>query len=351
MSVNFAELPKALLHDHLDGGLRVETVLDLAEHSDHLLPADNPAELAAWFHQDGSGSLERYLEAFTHTTAVMQTAAALERVAFEAVEDLAADGVRYAEIRFAPSLHTGGGLEPTEVMAAVAAGVREGERTTGTVARLITVAMRTMSDSEEVARLAVASQHLGVVGFDVAGAEAGNPPGRFQAACRHVLDANLSLTIHAGEGDGPPSIAEALHPCGAQRVGHGVRIVEDCQIEGGEIVGVGELAGFIRDQQIPLEISQSSNLDTNLYPDPASHPVGALYRAGFDVTINTDNRLMSRTSMSNEFEQLATHHGFGVDEFHVVTVNALRAGFADWPRRASLLDEVNEVYRRLGSRF
>ena len=351
MTNSFSDLPKALLHDHLDGGLRVETVLELAERAGHPLPADTPEELAAWFHQDGSGSLETYLEAFAHTTSVMQSAAALERVAYEAVEDLAADGVRYAEIRFAPSLHTREGLEPTEVMAAVAAGIAQGEQATGTVARLITVAMRTMSDSEEVAKLAVASRHLGVVGFDVAGAEAGFPPRLFRAACQHVADANLPLTIHAGEGDGPSSIAQSLHQCGAQRIGHGVRIVEDCRIDGGEIAGVGELAGFVRDQQIPLEISLSSNLDTNLYPDAAAHPVGLLYRACFAVTINTDNRLMSRTAMSSEFGLLADHHGFGIDEFHVVTANALRAAFSDWPMRADLLDEVNDTYRRLGSRF
>ena len=351
MTVSFSELPKALLHDHLDGGLRVATVLELADEAGHRLPTENLAELSDWFHQEGSGSLELYLEAFRHTTSVMQTAPALERVAFEAVEDLAADGVRYAEIRFAPSLHTHGGLEPTEVIAAVASGVRAGEAATGTVARLIAVAMRTMSDSEDIAKLAVSSQHLGVVGFDVAGAEAGFPPRIFKAACQHVHDANLPITLHAGEGEGPSSIAQAIHSCGAQRIGHGVRIVEDCEVDGTEIVELGDLAAYVRDQQIPLEVSVSSNLHTNLYPTATAHPVGLLYRACFAVTINTDNRLMSKTSMSKEFELLADHHGFGIDEFHAVTVNALRNGFADWPLRHGLLDEVNAEYRRLGSRF
>jgi adenosine deaminase len=280
----------------------------------------------------------------------MQTPAALERVAYEAVLDLAADGVRYAEVRFAPSLHTAGGLEPTEVVAATAAGIRAGEAHTGCVARLIVVAIRTMRDSEAVAKLAVASRPLGVVGFDIAGAEAAHPPRLFKAACQHALDANLPVTLHAGEGDGPTSIAQALHQCGAQRIGHGVRIIEDCEMTDGEIAGLGDLAGFVRDQQIPLEVSVSSNLHTAMYPTADAHPIGPLHRAGFAVTVNTDNRLMSGTSMSDEFGLIASSHGFGLEDFHAVTTTALRTGFAPWPIRRRLLEEVNEAYRRLGSR-
>jgi adenosine deaminase len=350
MTFRPADLPKALLHDHLDGGLRVATVLELAGDVGYDgLPADGPAELAAWFHQGESGSLESYLQAFTHTVAVMQTSPALERVAYEAIVDLADDGVRYAELRFAPSLHTAGGLEATEVMAAVAAGVRAGESTTGCCARLIVSAMRQMHDFEEVAKLAVASRHLGVVGFDLAGPEAGYPNATYRVACRQVEEANMPITIHAGEGDGTSQISQALHRCHARRIGHGVRIVEDTTVTDGSIVELGELATYVRDLRIPLEVSPSSNLHTGLYPTPGAHPIGLLHRAGFAVTINTDNRLMSGTSMTNEFQLVADHHGFGIDDFHAVTRTALEAGFGEWPERRRLIEEVDSEYRRLGS--
>jgi adenosine deaminase len=350
MTLRLADLPKALLHDHLDGGLRVATVIALAADIGYDgLPADDPAALADWFHQGGSGSLEAYLEAFTHTIAVMQTPAALERVAFEAVADLAADGVRYAEIRFAPTLHTAGGLEPTEVLAAVAAGIRAGEASTGCVTRLIVAAMRQMHDFEDVAKLAVASRDLGVVGFDLAGPEAGYPNGSYRTACQHVEDANLPVTIHAGEGDGTSQIAQAIHQCDARRIGHGVRIIEDTTVIDGAVAELGELASYVRDLRVPLEVSVSSNLHTGLYSTPEAHPVGLLHRAGFAVTINTDNRLMSGTSMTKEFELLATHHGFGIDDFHAVTRTALEAGFGEWPERRRLIEEIDSEYRSLGS--
>ena len=346
MPSQFVAYPKALLHDHLDGGLRVETVLELAEEAGYDgLPATDPAELADAFHQGESGSLEAYLQAFTHTVAVMQTAAALERVAYEAVVDLAADGVRYAELRFAPSLHTAGGLEPTEVVAAVAAGVRAGEAATGCVARLIVAAMREMHDSEDVAKMAVASRSLGVVGFDLAGPEAGFPNADYRIACRQADEANMPITVHAGEGDGTGQVSQAIHHCRARRIGHGVRLIEDTAVTGGEITEVGELASYVRDLHVALEVSVLSNLHTGIYPDAAAHPVGALHRAGFAVTLNTDNRLMSGTSMSREFEVVADHHGFGAEDFHAVTRTALDAGFAEWPVRQLLLAEINDQYR------
>ncbi|NNL13772.1 MAG: adenosine deaminase [Acidimicrobiia bacterium] len=350
MTYRPADLPKALLHDHLDGGLRVATVLALAAEIGYDgLPVSDPAELEAWFHQGESGSLENYLESFTHTIAVMQTAAALERVAFEAVTDLAADGVRYAEIRFAPSLHTAGGLEPGEVMAAVASGIRAGEAATGCVSRLIVAAMRQMNDFEDVAKLAVANRHLGVVGFDLAGPEAGYPNSSYRVACQQVADANLPVTVHAGEGDGTSQIAQAIHQCDARRIGHGVRIIEDTTVIDDAVAELGELATYIRDLRVPLEVSVSSNLHTGLYPTAAAHPIGLLHRAGFAVTVNTDNRLMSGTSMSHEFELLADHHAFGIDDFHAVTRTALEAGFGEWPIRQRLLEEIDAEYRGLGS--
>ncbi len=350
MEPTLAELPKALLHDHLDGGLRVATVLELAADIGYeSLPAGEPAALAAWFYQGESGSLENYLEAFSLTLAVMQTQPALERVAYEAILDLAADGVRYAEIRFAPSLHTAGGLERTEVMAAVAAGIRAGEQATGCISRLIVDAMRQMHDSEDIAKLAVASRHLGVVGFDLAGPEAGYPNSSYRTACQHVEDANLPVTVHAGEGDGTSQIWQAIHQCGARRIGHGVRIIEDTTVADGAIVELGPLATYVRDLRVPLEVSVSSNLHTAIYPTPEDHPVGLLHRAGFAVTINTDNRLMFATSMTREFQLLADHHGFGIDDFHAVTRCALETGFGEWPERRQLIDEIDDEYRNLGS--
>ncbi len=350
MTSGLTDFPKALLHDHLDGGLRIGTVLELAAEVGYEgLPAGESEALSAWFYQGESGSLENYLDAFAHTTAVMQTPSALERVAHEAVQDLAADGVRYAEIRFAPTLHTAGGLEPTEVVAAVAAGIRAGETETGCVARLIIGAMRQMHDSEDVAKLAVASRHLGVVGFDLAGPEAGHPNGSFRSACHHVDDANLPVTVHAGEGDGTSQIWQALHQCGARRIGHGVRIIEDTAVSDGTITELGPLAAYVRDLRIALEVSVSSNLHTGIYPAPPAHPVGMLHRAGFAITLNTDNRLMSRTSMTEEFELVAQHHGFEVEDFHTVTRQALEAGFGEWPVRRRLLDEIDDRYQELGS--
>ncbi len=351
MSSGFVSYPKALLHDHLDGGLRVATVLELAADAHYEdLPTTDPDELGEWFHQGGSGSLESYLRAFDHVVAVMQSADALEQVAYEAVVDLAADGVRYAEWRLAPSLHTAEDLEPTEVLAAVAAGIRAGEAETRCVTRLIVSAMRNMTDADAVAKLAVASRDLGVVGFDLAGPEAGYPNADYRAACRQADEANLAITIHAGEGDGIAQISQALHHCRAGRVGHGVRIIEDATVSDGEITDLGDLATYVRDMQVTLEVSVLSNVHTGIYPDPASHPVGLLHRAGFAVTLNTDNRLMSGTSLSQEFELVAEHHNFGVEDFHEATRNALRAGFGEWPARQLILAEINDAYRsNLGS--
>jgi adenosine deaminase len=350
MTSRLSELPKALLHDHLDGGLRIATVLELADAAGYDgLPVTDPAALADWFHQGRSGSLERYLEAFTHTIALMQTSGALERIAYEAVVDVASDGVRYAEIRFAPTLHTAGGLEPTEVVAAVAGGLRAGEADTGCMSRLIVDAMRPRHDSEEVAKLAVASRRLGVVGFDLAGPEAGYPNRGFRTACRLVGDANMPVTIHAGEGDGVSQIWQAIHECGARRIGHGVRLIEDATVTDGAITGLGPLAAYVRDLRVPLEVSVSSNLHTGIYRSPEAHPIGMLHRAGFALTVNTDNRLMSATSMTGEFRLLADSHGFEIDDFHEVTRAALVAGFGEWPRRRALIEEIDERYRALGS--
>lgn len=338
-------LPKALLHDHLDGGLRVDTILELATAVGYEgLPANDEAGLREWFHQGESGSLERYLESFDHTLAVMQTAEALERVGYEAVVDVAADGVVYAELRFAPAFNTDGGLTLEEVVAAVARGVQTASSETDCVTGLILDGMRQMKDSEEIADLAVASRDLGVIGFDLAGPEAGYPNDDHAPACLRAREANLPVTVHAGEGDGVHQIWRALHHCGALRIGHGVRIIEDTTVINGEITDTGPVASFVRDVQVPLEVSVSSNIHTGIFPTVAQHPIGMLHRAGFAVTLNTDNRLMSGTSMTTEFALVAEHHGFGIGDFHAVTRRAILAGFTPWPRRQELLEKVDEIY-------
>lgn len=337
--MDYVRLPKVVLHDHLDGGLRPASIVELAAaHGYHDLPEADPERLAAWFHQGEAGSLERYLEAFVHTVAVMQTGQALERIAYEAVLDLAADGVVYAELRFAPTLHLAGGLRPREVVEAVLAGARRGEEETGLVTRILLTALRDQEDSEQVAALAVALRGTGVVGFDLAGPERGHPPDLHLPACRAVRQAGLGLTIHAGEGDGPHSIWRALVLCGADRIGHGYRIAEDARLGSGRLESAGRLASVVRDRRVPLEICPTSNLHTAGMA-PGDHPLGALHRAGFTVTLNTDNRLMSATSMSGEFRLAVEHHGFEAPDLLAVTTAALEAAFCDLPTRRQLLEE------------
>jgi len=337
-------LPKVLLHDHLDGGLRPATVLSLAgEQGYDGLPHQDEATLGSWFDQTDSGSLVGYLAAFDETIAVMQTPSALERVAREAVEDLAADGVVYAEIRFAPSLHCRAGLSRAEVIDAVLAGLASGEEATGTTARVIVDAMRQDHDSEEIARVAAAYVGRGVVGFDLAGPEAGFPAAAHSAALGVAGGAGLHITVHAGEADGPASMADALDS-GAERIGHGVRIVEDAEVRGGEIVGFGPTARRVVEGRIPLEICPYSNLHTRAVPSAAAHPAGMLHRAGFTVTLNTDNRLMSNTTMTKEFGLATDLLGFSEDDLRVVTLNAVEAAFCDEATRTAVRDRVLAGY-------
>jgi adenosine deaminase len=337
-------LPKVVLHDHLDGGLRPATILELAADIGYEgLPHADRASLASWFDQSRSGSLERYLAAFEQTVAVMQTEPALRRVATEAVEDLAADGVVYSEIRFAPSLHTRAGLSRREVLRAVLAGVVEGEQRTGTVGRVIVDAMRQDDDSAAVARAAAEFVGEGVVGFDLAGPEAGFPPTLHREAIDLARRSGLRITIHAGEADGPASIAVALD-CFAERLGHGVRIADDLVLEAGRVAGLGPVAARVHRERIPLEVCPLSNVHTGAARSLAEHPIGLLHRAGFVVTINTDNRLMSGTSMSKEFAAVSEHHGFGPAALRRATLHAVDAAFCDEETRRLIGDRVSGGY-------
>jgi adenosine deaminase len=342
-----ARAPKVLLHDHLDGGLRPATIVELAAETGYdQLPATDPATLAAWFVEAcSSGSLERYLETFTHTVGVMQTEAALTRVASECAQDLAADGVVYAEVRFAPELHVERGLGLDEVVRAVQAGFRQGEELAAAAGHPIRVgtlltAMRHAARSREIAELVVRHRDSGVVGFDIAGAEAGFPPSRHLDAFEYLRRENEHFTIHAGEGFGLPSIWEALQWCGADRLGHGVRIIDDVHLGPGGQVTLGRLASYVRDKRIPLEMCPSSNLQTGAAASIAEHPVGLLTQLRFRVTVNTDNRLMSATSMSREMRLLSEAFGYGPADLQWFTVNAMKSAFLPFDQRLALIDDV-----------
>jgi adenosine deaminase len=332
--------PKALLHDHLDGGVRPATVLELArEYGYTNLPTQDVDDLSAWFHRGAKrNDLVLYLETFAHTVGVMQERDAITRVAAECAEDLARDGVVYAEVRFAPELHVEGGLHLGEVVEAVLDGFRMGAAGTNLTIYGLLSAMRTAARSLEIAELAVRWRDAGIVGFDIAGAEAGYPPTRHLDAFQYVARENFHTTIHAGEAFGLPSIWEAIQWCGAERLGHGVRIVDDIAVEGGRYE-LGRLAAFVRDRRIPLEMCPTSNVNTGAAPSIAEHPIGLLRRLRFRVTVNTDNRLMSSTSMTKEFHQLRDAFGYGWDDFEWLTVNAMKSAFAPFDERLRIINE------------
>ena len=335
-------VPKVLLHDHLDGGLRPQTVLDLAHETGYRgLPADNEDELTQRLTEGAHrGHLEIYLDAFRHTVGVMQTPDALRRVAAECAEDLAADGIVYAEVRFAPELHTERGLTLDEVVEAVLDGFRQGSEGRGITVYALLTAMRTAARSLEIAELAVRYRDRGVVGFDIAGAEAGWPPSRHLDAFQYIKRENFHITIHAGEGFGLPSIWEAVQWCGTERLGHGVRIVDDIQISREGNVRLGRLAAYIRDRRIPLEMCPTSNVQTGAAPSVALHPIRLLRQLSFRVTVNTDNRLMSQVTLSSEFHRLTEEFGYGWTDIEWLTVNAMKSAFAGFDERLHLINTV-----------
>ncbi|MFH8578320.1 adenosine deaminase [Streptomyces zaomyceticus] len=339
--------PKVLLHDHLDGGLRPGTIIELArEQGYRQLPETEPDKLGIWFREAAdSGSLERYLETFAHTCAVMQTRDALFRVAAECAVDLAEDGVVYAEVRYAPEQHLESGLTLEEVVEAVNEGFREGERQARANGHRIRVgalltAMRHAARALEIAELANRYRDSGVVGFDIAGAEAGYPPTRHLDAFEYLKRENNHFTIHAGEAFGLPSIWQALQWCGADRLGHGVRIIDDIEVADDGSVTLGRLAAYVRDKRIPLEMCPSSNLQTGAAPSFAEHPIGLLRTLHFRATVNTDNRLMSGTSMSREFELLTEAFDYTLDDMQWFTVNAMKSAFIPFDERLAMINEV-----------
>ena len=342
--------PKVLLHDHLDGGLRPATVIELARETGYDgLPTSDEAELAAWFTEGAARKdLDLYLETFTHTVGVMQTKDALIRVAQECAEDLAADGVVYAEVRFAPELHLDGGLTLDEVVESVLEGFRLGSAGTDLTMGTLVTAMRHAAHSRTIAELAVRHRDAGVVGFDIAGSEAGNPPTRHLDAFQYVAAENFHITIHAGEAFGLPSIWEAVQLCGAERLGHGARIVDDIAIEPDGRARLGRLASFVRDRRVPLEMCPTSNVNTGVCDPIADHPIGLLARLRFRVTVNTDNRLMSGVSLSSELAALSEAFGYGWDELEWFTTNAMKSSFWPFDQRLRIINEqIKPGYARL----
>jgi adenosine deaminase len=338
---------KIALHDHLDGGLRPSTMIELASEVGHVLPASDPDALGTWFYEAAdSGSLVRYLETFAHTVAVMQTAAALRRVAREFVEDQAADGVIHAEARWAPEQHVAGGLSLAEAVEAVRDGLAEGVASAAAAGRqisatqIVTAMRHVPQPTTEIAQLAVAYRHDSVCGFDIAGAEDGFPPARFAESFDYLRRHNVEFTIHAGEAHAVASIWEAVQVCGASRIGHGVRLVDDIAPDG----TLGEFAQYVLNRQIPLEVSPSSNLQTGIAASIAEHPFGRLAKLGFNLSINCDNRLMSATTMSREYHLLSEAFGYSAADLLVFTRNAAASAFLPHAQRLALIECVEASF-------
>ncbi len=340
-----ASLPKVLLHDHLDGGLRPKTIVELARDAGYAkLPTTDPGELAEWFHRGARrGSLPLYLEGFAHTCGVMQSDEALERAAYEMMEDMRTDGVVYVETRFAPVFHTEKGLHWEEVVSAVLRGLERGRKDFGVEFGVIICAMRNMKLSQEMAEVAVDFRERGVVGFDLAGEEGGFPPKKHVDAFHFIQRENFNITIHAGEAFGKESIWQAIQWCGAHRIGHATRLIEDIGLDKRtpqKIVKMGYLAQYVLDKRIPLEICLTSNVDTGAVKSLREHPFGLYYRYKFRVTLNTDNRLMSDTSMTREFKIAREIHKLGLDDFEKLTINAMKSAFVPYNRRIKMIYEV-----------
>ncbi|MEJ7583439.1 MAG: adenosine deaminase [Acidimicrobiales bacterium] len=332
--------PKVLLHDHLDGGLRPRTVIELAaEHGYRALPTTDADDLAAWFARGANRrDLNLYLETFAHTVGVMQHRDAIERVAAECAQDLADDGIVYAEVRMAPELCMVAGLSLDEAIDAMLVGFRAGVGAGTIDVGLIVTAMRHAANSKEVAAAALRHRDDGVVGFDIAGSEAGHPPTRHLDAFRLIAEDNFHITIHAGEAFGLPSIWEAVQLCGAERLGHGVRVVDDI-VQGEDGIRLGRLASFIRDRRVPLEMCPTSNIHTGICDTIAEHPIGLLKRLRFRVTVNTDNRLMSDVTLSGELAALVEAFGYGWDDLEWLTVNGMKSSFWPFDKRLRIINE------------
>lgn len=337
-------LPKVLLHDHLDGGLRSQTVIELAKDSKYKkLPTTDPGELAAWFHRGATrGSLPLFLEGFDHTCGVMQTEEALERVAYETMEDMKKDGVVYLETRFAPIFHTDKGLHLETIVKAVLNGLEKGKKDFGVEYGLILCAMRNMNPvlSKEIAELAVDFRNQGVVGFDLAGEEGGYPPKKHIEAFHFIQRENFNITVHAGEAFGKESIWQAIQWCGAHRIGHATRLIEDMKIKDGQVLSMGHLAQYVLDKRIPLEICLTSNVHTGAVKSLEEHPFGFFYRYKFRVILNTDDRLMSNITLTDELAAAVDQYHMTLDDLEKLTINGMKSAFLPYKQRIKTIYDV-----------
>src|SRR3954469_25827526 len=327
------ELPKAELHCHLDGSVRPATLLELAREYGVSMPKQTVAELTEALRADDAENLEDYLRLFDTTISVMQTAEALERITYELAEDAVEDGVRYIEVRNAPILNVVKGLTLVEAIEAPLRGLRRAEKDFGITGRFIVIALRQFpaEHSLEMAKLAVEFKDDGVVAFDLAGGEKGNPASVHAPAFRYAREHNLAVTVHAGEGDGPESIRQAVHICGANRIGHGTRLIED-----------PDLTQYVNDRRIALEVCLTSNVQTRVADSYATHPLREYFDRGLNVTLNTDNRLMSATTLTDEYVHAAEHLGFTVEELAGIALNGFESAFLPWEERLMLIEEVSE---------
>ena len=337
-SSKLRQLPKAELHCHLDGSVRPTTLLELGREARVQMPKHTPEELAEFMRVDDARTLEDYLRRFDVTVSVMQTEDALERIAYELAEDAAEDGVRYIEVRNAPILNVVRGLTLVQAIEAPLRGLRRAEKEFGVIGRFIVCALRnfTPEDSLAMAQLAVEFKNEGVVAFDLAGGEKGNPAARHVEAFRYAREHNLAVTVHAGEGDGAESVREAVHICGANRIGHGTRLIED-----------PELTQYVNDRRIALEICLTSNVQTRVADSYEAHPLREYFDRGLNVTLNTDNRLMSGTTLTDEYVHAAERLGFTVDELAGIALNGFESAFLPWEERVMLIEEASDRIEEL----
>lgn len=336
-------VPKVLLHDHLDGGLRPETIIELAKDLRYTkLPTKDAGELAEWFHRGANkGNLVDYLQGFEHTAAVMQTKEALERVAYEMMEDMKNDNICYVETRFAPVFHTQNGLWYEDIVSAVLEGLERGRKDLGVGYGLILCGMRNMKNTLEIAELAVNFRNEGVVGFDLAGEEGGYPPKKHIEAFQFIQRANFNITIHAGEAFGKESIWQAIQWCGAHRIGHATHLIEDFTLDkDGNVVGFGDLAQYVLDKRIPLEICLLSNVHTGAVDKIENHPFGLLFKEKYRVTLNTDDRLMSDTTMSKEFLVAIDVFNLNLEDLEKITLNSMKSAFIQYKERLHFIYNV-----------
>ncbi len=336
-------IPKVELHDHLDGGLRPATVIDLAKKYEVTLPTQNEKELHDWFIQGGKiKSLSVYLQAFDVTTAIMQTEEALERIAYEAVLDWHSQNIVYGEIRFSPVLHTLKGLSMQQVVTSVLAGMEQGKHDTGVHYGVILCAMRNQSPtiSLEIAKLATAFRDRGVVGFDLAGDEFNNPPKKHLEAFQHIKNQNFNMTIHAGEAFGVESIWQAIQVCGADRIGHGTKLIDDMNLDGLKVEKMGDLAHYIQDKRITLEMCLTSNVGTGACKSYGTHPFPIFFRNHFRVCLCTDNRLMSDTNLSKEMAIATDTYGLNIKDLEKISINAMKSSFVHHDEKLEIIYDV-----------